>query len=65
MFEVLRTIAALTTFRKVSCPYHANAQRGARYAGYASRLPRLPPGHPDIITAIVNGKNPPQLTLGS
>ena len=30
--------------------------------GYLSRLLRLPSLAPDIITAIVNGKNPPQLT---
>jgi len=30
--------------------------------GYISRLLRLPLLAPDIITAIVNGKNPPQLT---
>ena len=31
-------------------------------AGYVSRLLRLPSLAPDIITAILNGKNPPQLT---
>ena len=31
-------------------------------AGYVSRLLRLPSLAPDIITAIINGKNPPQLT---
>jgi len=30
--------------------------------GYLSRLLRLPSLAPDIITAIINGKNPPQLT---
>ena len=30
--------------------------------GYVSRLLRLSSLAPDIITAIVNGKNPPQLT---
>jgi hypothetical protein len=30
--------------------------------GYISRLLRLPSLAPDIITAIINGKNPPQLT---
>jgi len=30
--------------------------------GYLSRLLRLPTLAPDIITAIINGKNPPQLT---
>jgi site-specific DNA recombinase len=30
--------------------------------GYMSRLLRLPTLAPDIITAIINGKNPPQLT---
>ena len=30
--------------------------------GYVSRLLRLASLAPDIITAIVNGKNPPQLT---
>ena len=30
--------------------------------GYVYRLLRLPSLAPDIVTAIVNGKNPPQLT---
>jgi len=30
--------------------------------GYLSRLLRLPTVAPDIVTAIINGKNPPQLT---
>ena len=30
--------------------------------GYVYRLLRLPSLAPDIITAIINGKNPPQLT---
>jgi len=30
--------------------------------GYLSRLLRLPSLAPDIITAIINGKNPPHLT---
>jgi site-specific DNA recombinase len=30
--------------------------------GYVSRLLRLPLLAPDIVSAIVNGKNPPQLT---
>jgi site-specific DNA recombinase len=30
--------------------------------GYVSRLLRLPSLAPDIITAIINGRNPPQLT---
>ncbi len=30
--------------------------------GYLSRLLRLPSLAPDIVTAIINGKNPPQLT---
>ena len=33
-----------------------------RAIGYLSRLLRLPSLAPDITTAIINGKNPPQLT---
>ena len=36
--------------------------RSALLRDYVSRLLRLPSLAPDIITAIVNGKNPPQLT---
>ena len=36
--------------------------RSTSTPGYVSRLLRLPSLAPDIITAIVNGKNPPQLT---
>ena len=32
------------------------------FGGYVSRLLRLPSLAPDIITAIINGNNPPQLT---
>ena len=37
-------------------------QPGTCYPGYVSRLLRLPSLAPDITTAIINGKNPPQLT---
>ena len=41
---------------------HAIASQEHVTAGYVSRLLRLSSLAPDIITAIVNGKNPPQLT---
>ena len=41
---------------------HAIASQEHVTAGYVSRLLRLPSLAPDIITAIINGKNPPQLT---
>ncbi len=41
---------------------HAIASQEHLTPGYVSRLLRLPSLAPDIITAIVNGKNPPQLT---
>jgi site-specific DNA recombinase len=41
---------------------HAIANNERVTAGYISRLLRLPLLAPDIVTAIVNGKNPPQLT---
>jgi len=41
---------------------HAIASQEHVTPGYVSRLLRLPSLAPDIITAIVNGKNPPQLT---
>jgi DNA invertase Pin-like site-specific DNA recombinase len=41
---------------------HAIASQEHVTPGYISRLLRLPLLAPDIITAIVNGKNPPQLT---
>ena len=41
---------------------HAIASEERVSAGYISRLLRLPSLAPDIITAIINGKNPPQLT---
>jgi site-specific DNA recombinase len=41
---------------------HAIASQEHVTPGYISRLLRLPSMAPDIITAIVNGKNPPQLT---
>jgi site-specific DNA recombinase len=41
---------------------HAIASQEHVTPGYISRLLRLPSLAPDIITAIVNGKNPPQLT---
>ena len=41
---------------------HAIATQERVTPGYVSRLLRLPLLAPDIVTAIVNGKNPPQLT---
>jgi site-specific DNA recombinase len=41
---------------------HAIARQEHVTPGYISRLLRLPLLAPDIVTAIVNGKNPPQLT---
>jgi site-specific DNA recombinase len=41
---------------------HAIARQEHVTPGYVSRLLRLPSLAPDIITAIINGKNPPQLT---
>ncbi|MGZ5917423.1 MAG: recombinase family protein [Methyloceanibacter sp.] len=43
-------------------PLHGIANQERVTPGYISRLLRLPFLAPDIITAIVNGKNPPQLT---
>jgi site-specific DNA recombinase len=41
---------------------HAVADQERITPGYISRLLRLPFLAPDIVIAIVNGKNPPQLT---
>ena len=41
---------------------HAIASEEHVTPGYVSRLLRLPSLAPDIATAIINGKNPPQLT---
>jgi site-specific DNA recombinase len=41
---------------------HVIAQQERVSANYVYRLLRLPTLAPDIITAIVNGRNPPQLT---
>jgi site-specific DNA recombinase len=41
---------------------HALANKEHVTPGYISRLLRLPSLAPNIITAIINGKNPPQLT---
>jgi hypothetical protein len=43
-------------------PLHAIASQERVTPGYISRLLRLPLLAPDIVTAIVNGKNSPQLT---
>ena len=43
-------------------PLHASASQERVTPGYISRLVRLPLLAPDIVTAIVNAKNPPQLT---
>ena len=43
-------------------PLHSIASQERVTPGYISRLSRLPLLAPDIVTAIVNGKHPPQLT---
>jgi DNA invertase Pin-like site-specific DNA recombinase len=43
-------------------PLHAIASEERVTPGYISRLLRLPLLAPDIVTAVVNGKNPPHLT---
>src|SRR5262245_25854604 len=44
----------------IDCAYYCHQERVS--ANYVYRLLRLPCLAPEIITAIVNGKNPPQLT---
>ena len=48
--------------QKKALTLHALASQEHITPGYISRLLRLPSLAPDIITAIINGKNPPQLT---
>ena len=48
--------------QKSGLTLHAIASKEHVTPGYVSRLLRLSSLAPDIITAIVNGKNPPQLT---
>jgi site-specific DNA recombinase len=48
--------------QKSGLTLHAIASQERVTPGYVSRLLRLSSLAPDIITAIVNGKNPPQLT---
>jgi hypothetical protein len=48
--------------QKSGLTLHAIASREHVTPGYVSRLLRLSSLAPDIITAIINGKNPPQLT---
>jgi DNA invertase Pin-like site-specific DNA recombinase len=48
--------------QKSGLTLHAIASQEHVTSGYVSRLLRLSSLAPDIITAIVNGKNPPQLT---
>ena len=43
-------------------PLHVIANQERVTPGYVSRLLRLPLLAPDIVSAIVNGKNPPHLT---
>ncbi|HUU65862.1 MAG TPA: recombinase family protein [Methyloceanibacter sp.] len=64
---LLRVIARAHDFQErlmqdpnLAVPAIANHERLS--IGYLSRLLRLPTLAPDIITAIINGKNPPQLT---
>jgi len=47
---------------RVDLTVHVIASQERVSANYVYRLLRLPTLAPDIITAIVNGKNPPQLT---
>ena len=46
----------------IDLPLHVIASQEHVTPGYISRLLRLPLMAPDIVTAIVNGKNPPELT---
>ena len=48
--------------QKSGLTLHAIASQEHVTPGYVSRLLRLSSLAPDIVTAIVNGKNPPQLT---
>ena len=48
--------------QKSGLTLHAIASQEHVTPGYVSRLLRLPSLAPDITTAIINGKNPPQLT---
>ena len=48
--------------QKSGLTLHAIASQEHVTPGYVSRLLRLSSLAPDIITAIVNGKNPPQVT---
>ena len=64
---LLRVVARAHDFQErlardldLTVPALANQERLS--IGYLSRLLRLPTLAPDIITAIINGKNPPQLT---
>ena len=64
---LLRVVARAHDFQErlmqdpnLTVPAIANHERLS--IGYMSRLLRLPTLAPDIITAIINGKNPPQLT---
>ena len=63
---LLRIVARAHDIRermqKSGLTLHAIASQEHVTPGYVSRLLRLPSSAPDIITAIVNGKNPPQLT---
>lgn len=64
---LLRIVARAHDFQErlaqdpnLTVPALANQERLT--IGYLSRLLRLPSLAPDIVTAIINGKNPPQLT---
>ena len=48
--------------QKSGLTLHTIASQEHVTPGYISRLLRLPSLAPDIVTAIINGKNPPQLT---
>ena len=48
--------------QKTDLTLHSIASQEHVSAGYVSRLLRLPSLAPDIVTAIINGKNPPHLT---
>jgi hypothetical protein len=48
--------------QNIDLTVHVIANQERVSANYVYRLLRLPSLAPDIITAIINGKNPPQLT---
>ena len=55
-------LGGIDRFVSMADALHAIASKEHVTPGYISRLMRLPSLAPDIVTAIINGKNPPQLT---